>query len=163
MVYIYIYVQPGTAVLLCFVRTRYISSSVFGGTLAKCAPKKMLRYQVCLEREYSSTRQHLRIWYEVKNLRLRFTEKSKNLQVSVCAELDEEVRIRNWESAKGSADKNPLECTAPLKIKKLPKHPLRPHQAPNQAASSPNPSSQLTLFFFIVFSPKKRGSIRQIL
>ena len=31
----------------------------------------------------------------VKNVRLGFTE-LKNLQVRICAELEEEIRIRNW-------------------------------------------------------------------
>ena len=71
---------------------------------------------------------YLRIW----QLRMSGGDfrKFKNLQVSICAGLEEEIRIRILGTARRSAGKNMAECTAPLKNKNPPKHPPRPHQAP---------------------------------
>ena len=96
-----------------------------------------------------STRQHLRIW------QLRTSDwdllEFKKLQASICAGLEEEIRIRNYGSARGSAGKNLAEHTAPLKSKKLPKFPPRPYQPPSHAASAPNLSSQVTFFYFFFY------------
>ena len=61
-------------------------------------------------------------------------------------------------SARGLAGDNLAEYTAPLKNKKLPKHPRRPHQAPSQAAAAPKPSSQV--FFFIYYNYNFRQTMQ---
>ena len=102
-----------------------------------------------------STRQHLRIW------QLRMSDwdlrKFKNLQVSICAELEQEIGIKNWEVQGGRQVRIWLNTLHPWKIRNCPISP--------EAASGPQPSCLRSktvftrdVFYFILFSPNKISS-----
>ena len=91
--------------------------------------------------------------------------KFKNLQLSICAEFEEETIIRNREVQQGGRQIRVWQyvCTTTRNNKKLLKHPPKPHQAPdkkiNPLRNWPHNWSFFTIsfsfqYFWIIFAKK---------
>ena len=103
--------------------------------------------------EYS-TRQHLRMWQlRMSGWDLR---KFKNLQLSICAELEEEIRNRNWEVQGGRQVRIWLNKLQPWKIINCPNIPQGHIRPPSQAASAlQNRSKRRLVYSFFCFGQTK--------